>query len=61
MGKRTKSVQEMSLSEYKANKIQILERDFLLKLKPDEKMHLLSLDNDIQVDQYAISLLNKSW
>ena len=45
------------LVEYKEDKIEILERDFLIRLDEFEKEHLNSLESEYAVDRYARTLI----
>lgn len=45
------------LVEYKEDKIEILERDFLIHLDEFEKEHLNGLTSEYAVDRYARTLI----
>lgn len=47
---------QRTLQDYKLHKIDILE-EMRIYLKMDEMKHLMSLDSEIAVDQYAHSLI----
>lgn len=49
-------IPQKTLQEYKLEKIDVLE-EFCIFLTTDEMKHLMSLDSEIAVDQYAHSLI----
>lgn len=49
-------IPQRTLQDYKLEKIDILE-EMRIYLKTDEIKHLMSLDSEIAVDQYAHSLI----
>ena len=52
---------KMSFSSYKKMKLKMLKRDFFIVLTDEERKHAESLQNEIQVDQFCISVLNSRW
>ena len=46
-----------TLKRYKADKIKMLERDFAIRLKPEEKEYINNLPSEIRVDAYARQLI----
>ena len=48
----------ITLKQYKKEKRKLL-KDFLIYLNSEEKEHLESLENEIQVDQYCRKLLKE--
>ena len=46
-----------TLKTYKKNKIKMLERDFAILLKPEQIEHINELKSEIQVDQYARTII----
>ena len=56
--KREKNV---SLTQYKNNKIKLLQRDFCISLKADEIEYIKSLESETSVDRYARELMDKCW
>ena len=47
----------VSLNCYKSDKIKMLQKHFLVNLKPEQIEHLNSLKSEIAVDNYARSLM----
>jgi hypothetical protein len=39
----------------------MLEREFMLPLKKDEKQHMMELKNEAEIDRYARTILQKRW
>lgn len=52
---------QISLSEYRARKIRMLETEFMLAMKPDEKAHMNGLQSVAEIDRYARTLLLNRW
>lgn len=48
---------EISLRVYTKQKIRMLKRDFLIKLKPDEEAKFWSLKDKASVDRFAHTIL----
>lgn len=51
--------QNKSLPAYKKWKLKMLEKDFCIKVSPEEKEHINSLKTEMAVDRYAHKLLDK--
>lgn len=51
----------VSLPQYKANKIKILQRDFCMHLTDKEIEHLNALLSETEVDRYIRELMHKRW
>lgn len=56
-----KRERNVSLPQYKNNKIKILQRDFCIPLTSEEIEHMKSLTSETSVDRYARELMNKYW
>jgi hypothetical protein len=50
-----------TLDEYRILKIQMLEREFMLPLKKDEKQHMMELKSEAEIDRFARTILQKRW
>lgn len=50
----------MSLKEYRKKKTKMLERDFCIRLTQEDIDHMNELKNEIQIDQFCISLIMNS-
>lgn len=50
-----------SLPNYKKWKLKLLEKDFCIKVSPEEKEHINDLKTEMEVDRYAHKLLDKAW
>ena len=47
----------MTLDEYKGKKIEMLERDFMMRLTHEQRQHLMGLPNEYAVDRYGRTLI----
>ena len=48
---------DITLDEYKRNKIKMLKRQFCVRLTEEQEEHINSLKSEIAVDTYARSLM----
>ena len=55
----SESRSDMPLDKYIKMKLTILQRDFRITLTKSEIEHMQNLTSDVQVDNYARSLINK--
>lgn len=51
----------MSFKTYKKMKLKMLEKDFCIKLTTEEQIHAMSLETEIQVDQFCLSVIERHW
>lgn len=49
----------VSLDTYKRKKIIMLERDFYIRLTPEDRAYIWNLKSDIEVDQHSITLIKR--
>lgn len=52
---------QMSISRYRKAKIKMLEKEFLIPLKADEKDHINSLQTEAAIDRYVRTILQSRW
>ena len=52
---------EMCIDEYRTAKIKMLEKEFMIPLKKDEKQHMLTLQTEAAIDRYARTIIQKRW
>ena len=50
---------DVPLDKYKADKLKMLKRDFLVELTDEEIEHLNGLETEVQVDRYARLCINE--
>lgn len=50
---------KMSIKEYRKRKLKMLKRDFCIHLTDEEIDHANTLDKEIAIDQFCISMINK--
>ena len=50
---------EMSINEYRTTKIIMLEREFMIRLKADEKKHMMTLQTEAAIDRFARTIIQK--
>ena len=51
----------VSLRQYKKEKIQMLQRDFCIKLSEEDIAHANTLTTEVQLDKWALGILNREW
>jgi hypothetical protein len=51
----------VSLSTYRKEKLRMLQKDFCIKLTPQEIDYANSLTTEIQLDQFCLSVINQRW
>lgn len=52
---------QLSIEDYKSAKIRMLEKEFMIHLKPHEREHFESLQTEMAVDRYARTILQSRW
>lgn len=52
---------QMSIPAYRKAKIKMLEKEFMIPLKDDEKDHINSLQTEAAIDRYARIILQSRW
>lgn len=52
---------QMSIPRYRKAKIKMLEKEFMIPLKPDEKKHFEALETEAAIDRYARTILQSRW
>ena len=52
---------QMSIADYRKAKIKMLEREFMIPLKEDEREHFATLQTEIAIDRYARTILQRRW
>lgn len=52
---------QLSLKAYRIAKIRMLEKEFMIPLKADEKDHINSLQTEAAIDRYARTILQSRW
>lgn len=52
---------KVSIQVYRKMKIKMLEREFMIPLKPEEKNHINELETEAAIDRYARTILQKYW
>lgn len=50
-----------NIKNYRVQKIKMLEKEFMLKLTPEEKSHFSTLETEGAIDRYARTLLKQHW
>ena len=55
----THHIENLSVDDYRAYKMQILKKDFCIKLSQDQKDHFMSLKTDREIERYFFSILNQ--
>ena len=50
-----------TLDEYRILKMQMLEQEFMVPLKPAEKQHMMELKSEAEIDRFARTILQKRW
>ena len=51
----------VSLRQYKKEKIQMLQRDFCIKLSEEDIAHANTLTTEVQLDKWALGIINREW
>lgn len=54
-------LRQMSFKQYKRYKLHMLEVDFCIKLTKEELDKYETLDTEIKVDQFCVTILNDRW
>lgn len=52
---------EMSFKEYKKHNLNMMKRDFCLRLTKEDLDHYNKLDTKEKVDQFRVAILNREW
>lgn len=52
---------QMSFKQYKKYKLRMLQRDFCIKLTEEELAYYKTLDTEIKIDQFCVTILNDRW
>lgn len=52
---------QMSFKTYKKYKLNMLQRDFCIMLTQEELAHYKTLDTEVKVDQFCVTILNDRW
>lgn len=52
---------QMSFKTYKKMKLRMLRRDFCINLTEEELARYNTLDTEIKVDQFCVTVLNNRW
>lgn len=55
------NTKKMSIKEYRKMKLKMLKNDFLIKLTDEEIAHAETLTTEVQLDQFALGIINKRW
>lgn len=55
------STKKMSIEAYRKQKIRMLEKEFLIPLTLEEKVHINELETEAAIDRYARTLLRNHW
>lgn len=55
------TVKQMTIDEYRKDKMLMLSRDFRIGLKQHEIDHLMTLKTEIAIDQYVRTILKSRW
>jgi hypothetical protein len=50
---------QLPLKAYRLAKIRMLERDFMVALKDEEKTHFETLKSEVAIDMYARAILQR--
>ena len=51
----------MSLNAYRKAKIKMLEQEFMIPLKAEEKSHMDTLQTEGAIDRYARTIISSRW
>ena len=51
----------MSLNAYRNAKIKMLEQEFMIPLKTEEKAHMDTLQTEAAIDRYARTIISSRW
>jgi hypothetical protein len=52
---------QMSLKSYRKAKIKMLEKEFMIPLKPEEKEHFETLQTEVAIDRYSRTIISSRW
>ena len=52
---------QLGIKAYRIAKIKLLEKEFMIPLKADEKDHINSLQTEAAIDRYARTILQSRW
>lgn len=52
---------QLPIKAYRKAKIRMLEKEFIIPLKQEEKEHFETLQNEIAIDNYARTLISRHW
>ena len=52
---------KVPFKKYKKARLRMLQKEFCIKLEPEELAHYETLDTETKVDQFYVAMLNKYW
>lgn len=50
-----------TIQQYREDKIKMLRRDMGIRLTPEQKFHFSELTTEIQIDNYARTVIDNAW
>ena len=52
---------QLPLNAYRKAKMKMLEKEFMIALKPAEKEHFEALDTEAAIDRYSRTIIQSRW
>lgn len=52
---------QLPIKAYRTAKMKMLEKEFMIPLKPEEKEHFETLQTEAAIDRYARTIISSRW